>query len=214
MERIIPYTGMVVAVLMAVFQKQLIKKIQDFPSVDNKRDEIFLKGQVLILLFVALLFGVNDIKWITTWKYICFLGLLWTIAYVDFKKHIIPNEILLSAIIIKIVLWGVELGIVRWNAVTGLLFDLVGCMIILLFSLTIRFLSKKGLGMGDVKLFSMMPLFFGSLAALEVLMWSMIVSFFMACYLLLSKKRGKTDVMPFAPSALVGTIIYMIISVI
>lgn len=93
-----------------------------------------------------------------------------------------------------------ELCISPMDAVAQFLSELIGCGILLAFCLLVRIVSRKGLGMGDVKLFSILPLFLGALGGMRAMMYSMVIIFVQACFCLITKRKGKKDVLPFAPS--------------
>lgn len=212
MEMVIRYSVILFALVMSFIQYKSMSRIDDFPERETRFEQCYIKIQPMFLMIVALYLAIKNVSYITAWKYICILAILWTIAFVDKKRHIIPNEYLAEGLGIRVVFLFLEIFTMQFDAFPSLLADLIGCAVILAFSLLIRVLSRKGLGMGDVKLFAIMPLFLGTLTAMEAMLYSLIVSFFQACYYLISKKKGKKDVMPFGPAILCGTFLAIIIA--
>ena len=98
------------------------------------------------------------------------------------------------------------------DAAAQMIAELIGCGVLLAFSLLIRILSRKGLGMGDVKLFSILPLFLGALGGMRAVIYSMLIIFVQAVFCLITKRKGKKDVLPFAPAIAGGTWIIVILS--
>ena len=66
---------------------------------------------------------------------------------------------------------------------------------------------KNGLGMGDVKLLILIGLLEGMDGAISSLFISMLIIFTVSIVLIIAKKKSKTDMLPFAPYILIGTII-------
>ena len=66
-------------------------------------------------------------------------------------------------------------------------------------------LIKGAIGMGDVKLFSVMALYLGLEGIWPAIFCSLIVSFFVAVFSLVTKRAKRKDNIPFAPAILIGT---------
>ena len=71
---------------------------------------------------------------------------------------------------------------------------------------------KNSIGYGDIKLFIIMGLFLGMNGIWTAVFMSLIVAFFVAIFLLATRKKGKKDVVPFAPSIMIGTYISVILT--
>ena len=80
----------------------------------------------------------------------------------------------------------------------------IGAAVIGLFFLLISLVFKNSMGMGDIKLFALMGLYQGLWGAFNSVFFSLLVSFFLALGLLISKKKKrrykgcKTNVSPFS----------------
>ena len=79
-----------------------------------------------------------------------------------------------------------------------------GLVLYMSFRLCIK-IMKGGIGMGDIKLFSVMALFLSIDGLIPAVIFSFIISFFVAIYSLISRKKTKKDAIPFGPSLLIGT---------
>ena len=61
--------------------------------------------------------------------------------------------------------------------------------------------------MGDVKLISIMALFLGASGIVCAVFASLLISFIYCLIALIARKKHKKDIIPFAPSLLLGTYI-------
>ena len=71
----------------------------------------------------------------------------------------------------------------------------------------ISYLTKGGIGLGDVKLIAVIGLFVGLVNIFNILLFSTIFSGLLGIILLAFKIRDKKDSLPFAPFILIGTIL-------
>ena len=146
------------------------------------------------------------------WKRIAFLPLLWYISYIDYKLKLILNEFLLMGIGLRGMLLIPEILIGRRESLAVLVTELAGALILFLFGVLFRFLSRNGLGAGDVKLFALVPLFMGALEGLHAILLGMIIIFILSCVFLVLKRKGLKDELPFAPSIALGCWLIMFFS--
>lgn len=72
------------------------------------------------------------------------------------------------------------------------------------------FLSKNGIGAGDIKLLSALALSSGALAMIGTLFYSVFLCGLIAVFLLITKKCSKKEGLPFAPFILFGFVITVI----
>lgn len=212
MEQIIRYCTPFIAIVMVAVQGWEKKKMVDFPKAETKREKKYLTIQpiVLIICSVYLVMCYESIYFLSGWKLICILGLLGLIAYVDYKIQLIPNEFLKMAFIIRVVILILELILDFATGITILVSECIGCIVLLVFGAILRMISRNGFGMGDIKLLAILPLFLGIAGCMEATFYSMIFIFIQACVCLITGKKNKTDVLPFAPAVLVGVFVWTI----
>ncbi len=120
------------------------------------------------------------------------------IAWKDTMQKRIPNQILLIMLLIRVGFLLYEKTGVK-TSLTGLL---IGGGVMLLGYL----LSKSTMGAGDVKLMAVVGCYVGSDRILQVALWSFTTAAGYSFMLLLRKKSGIQQGIPFAPFALIGTI--------
>ena len=122
----------------------------------------------------------------------------WIIAS-DVRRHVIPNRALLALLAL------IELVHVRSSPASFLHINLFA-MYLLAGGICMRSGSKGRIGMGDVKLFSLLGLILGSLS--KVLTALTCASLLGLVWLLVERKR----VIPFAPALIGGALFAQILS--
>ena len=85
--------------------------------------------------------------------------------------------------------------------------NLVGAAVIGIFFFLLFLVFKNSIGMGDIKLFAVMGLYQGLWGAVNSVFFSLVVSFVLSVGLLITRKKGRKDTIPFGPSILIGTAI-------
>ena len=137
---------------------------------------------------------------------------IYLIAFIDYKEHLIPNKLLLALLVIRMGFFLYEAAsafeFMNIALLTPVLGGLLGGVIILVAML----ISRKGVGMGDVKLFTMIGLFVGSTKILPTLFYTVLISALAGLFLIIFRKAKPKDAMPMAPFALVGLVLNMLIS--
>lgn len=209
------YSTIFVAVVMSVLQNLMRKKMEEVPEIQTKQQVWYFRLLPFALLAVAVWLPLADgeLDILAAWRALMMLSMLWMIAYIDYREHLIPNRALLIALVMRAVVFVCEMAMDASDALTEIAGELIVCLVLLAFCWLLRFLSRKGIGMGDVKLFAVLPLFFGPMGSLRVTMYALIIIFVQSCFCLILKKKGRKDVLPFAPAASGGAWIYVILSV-
>lgn len=177
----------------------------------NFKQTIFGIGMILSSVVITLILSLlYDATWLFTIKRLIICIVLWPIAFIDYRKHIIPNKILLSLLIVRSLIAIVEMMMDLNLAKTEFLSSLIAAVGILILLCVMRLIVKNGIGFGDVKLFAVLGLFLGLKGIVSTMFLSFIVSFFVSIFLLVSKRKNKKEQIAFAPSILVGTLLSVI----
>lgn len=173
--------------------------------INIKMFYIFCAAMFAVCVGMALFYEkYTDVILIFRIREITIFTLLWPIALVDWKCHIIPNRLLLIGLCYRGIILLFELVIYGDRFPAMLLNDAMITIAVFLICMIVKLLVKDAIGMGDVKLFTLMALFLNG-RIIGAVFFSLIVSFFYALFLLVSKKKGRKDMMPFAPSIMAGT---------
>ena len=173
------------------------KKISiQYPSVE------LLTG--LIYLIIYLIYGLN----IQTLIYIILSSALIIIAFIDLNEQVIPEVISLPGMAIGLILSVFVSYISFINSVLGIV---IGGGIILVIRLVGSLIFKKeSMGIGDIELAAMIGAFLGW----RYIAISLFLGFFLGALigiiLILSKIKGREDVVPFGPFIVLGSLITLL----
>lgn len=126
---------------------------------------------------------------------------------IDFKLMIIPNKLTLALLAAVVVAYAVELIISQKYIIQILTDALLGCAVCFVIFFIGKMISRKGMGMGDIKLAAVMGLALGLNTALGCLLWAMIAASLTGVVLLISKKLKAKSKMAMAPFFFAGTVI-------
>ncbi len=135
------------------------------------------------------------------------------LAGIDFKKKMIPNSILAVGFVIRtiLLLW-------EWIAYPDdfkqtILSAAAGFAFGLLFLLLLSFITRHGIGYGDVKLFAWIGYCVGLFDTYSILFYSALAAASVGIFLLLFKKAGRKKELPFAPFVYIGCylVFYMLL---
>ena len=132
------------------------------------------------------------------------------VGYIDWKEHIIPNTLILTAMGFWAAMALVEMIVGQRSARTVLLFSAVGFFVVGFVLLVIAVIAKSALGMGDVKLFAVLGLYYGLFGTYAILLVSVITMALVSLVLLLLKKVTVKTKLPMAPFTIVGVLFYIL----
>ena len=174
-------------------------------KVNNKLLFLVVNSIIGILLIIESVYLYNNVSNIINLiKLLSLSGILSACAVVDLRKRIIPNILVLSGLIVRVILYIFEFVFYRELFTSQLLSDLMGFGIgfgILFISCVI---TKGAIGFGDVKLFGMIGLMTGAICTYSTLIFSLISSSIISLCLILIKKKKRKDSIPFGPFILFG----------
>ncbi len=187
-----------------------LKKDNDKSKFLNIYYGVMAVAQIALAIVFGTVYTENEVTF--TLKRILLLIVLWTVAYTDYRSHRISNKILLVGVagwgVITLVELWMNLGINRQVLIS----ECVYAGVILVALLLVRLITKGGIGMGDIKLMVLMGLLEGSNGLMGSIMLSCIAIFVIAVVLLVLRKKGRKDELPFAPAILLGSFISMILA--
>lgn len=199
----------IVPVLMCLVAfYMMIRNMESIPT----KTKIYMIIYTLLVIGIAVTFRIcyskNPLNTVPhDLKRFAIISILGPIACVDFKEMKIPNKFLILGLSYWLIITVLEL-IMEPNYWKGnLISELVAAGILLLASGLCMIIIKNSIGAGDVKLFFVMGMLLGLEAAWEAVFLSLIISFVVVIVLLVSKKKGRTDMIPFGPAITVGTVL-------
>ena len=128
-------------------------------------------------------------------------------AWKDVKEQRIPNEFIIRGIAIRILLLLHEIVTTGTPAIRNILFKMLICIVILIIGILVRNITRNGVGMGDIKLMTVMYLYLDSSLWMNAVFCSMLCGLVHAAVARIRSKATKR--IPFAPSLFLGTLFAM-----
>lgn len=189
----------------AVGMGEKIKSI--LPETNKKRVYFVIMVCACLFLAISTCFFYQDLAALYVMKRLYLVTLLFPMAAIDFRKKIIPNKLLIAALSCRAIILLLEIILHRDNLIYTLISEITSAFGLLAICMIVTFITKDGIGMGDVKLFFVMALFQGFVGVSSAIMISLIIAFIASAYLLIFKKKARKHLMPLGPSILVGTYI-------
>jgi leader peptidase (prepilin peptidase) / N-methyltransferase len=156
----------------------------------------FVTGLLFILLYFK--FGITPLFVV----YTLMVSSLLVIALIDLDHKIIPNIITIPGVIVGFFLSLWILPITPLDSLLGL--TLGGTMFYV-----IALVWRGGMGGGDIKLIAMIGSFLGLQGAIFTMFSSALLGSVIGVILILLRKKGRKDTVPFGPFLAVGAIIYI-----
>lgn len=178
-----------------------------FKSIKRQKQSLFpiilITAAVYLLLFYRFRTGTEFTFLITI------TSILIIILVVDLFEMLIPDSLILMMVIVNFIyiLFNYLVKGVKLN----IFFHLSGLLLGGLIFLIIIFLSKGGMGLGDVTLISAIGFIVGPYYILLNILLSFFIGTFISIFLLLTKIKSNKDPIPFGPfiiSAFYITILY------
>lgn len=126
---------------------------------------------------------------------------------IDFKLMIIPNKLTLFLLAASVLAYAAELLLVQSGIMVILTDALLGCAVCFVIFLVGKMISRKGMGMGDIKLAAVMGFALGINSALGCLLWAMIIASVTGIILMAAKKLKTKSKMAMAPFFFAGTVV-------
>ena len=170
-----------------------------------KKKKIFFLAFLLTEVVSCFLFYRYDYHWTKILRYLCLTGFMLVLAVIDHEKSIVPNKLLVAMLVIRAVLLVIEVAVypVYWkekmiSAVGGML---VGLILFLLAYV----LSRKSIGLGDVKLAAVLGWYLG----LSLIWWDLVGIY--SVVQLARKKLSMKDSIPLVPFLATGTILILLL---
>ncbi len=136
---------------------------------------------------------------------------IYTVAYIDLIERIIPNQLIFVGIIFWIILLVLEILIAKTPIKQILLYSFAGGLICggVLFAIAI--IVRNALGMGDVKMFTVLGLLYGLTNTYSILLYSVVIMAMVSIVLLIAKKVTRKTAVPMAPFVAVGLLLHFLL---
>lgn len=137
-------------------------------------------------------------------KRVSLLSILWAVAFIDYQEYRIPNSYIILGLVYRVLIILPEL-LFEEEFLRNIIAEGIAAVALLLATGLCKLMIKNAIGAGDMKLFIVMGLLLGLDGIWSAVFMSLIVSFFIAVFLLVTKKKSRSDNIPFGPAITLGT---------
>lgn len=180
----INFVGIVLALLggylsyaYITFRGKEDKSIGGFFKISVQKKALLFTGIVLLLALVTGAYGRyrNEYTAVQCYINIVILFLLYAMAWVDYREKIIPNQLILTGLIIWMIEMGIEVFLFYTDFRTVMLFSVLGGGVWGGLLVVIALIAKTALGMGDAKMFLVIGLIYGLNNTYAILLISLLI---------------------------------------
>lgn len=178
-----------------------------YKDVFQKKMIIYSAIMIVLTIGAAVLYCIyyKDNSIFTNIKRLSLLCLIWPLAYIDYTTYRIPNAFILLGLVWRVAIFPFELLFSTGSVWMTLLSEVIASAALFIAAILCSIFVKDSIGFGDIKLFIVMGLYLSLDGIWGAIFLSLIVSFFVSLFLLVTKKKGRKDAIPFAPAIVVGT---------
>ena len=185
------------------------------------KPRIFLKKNKMLALAFYVLMGVAAGVMFSEYgylpskciRYMILICGICVIAYIDKTSQIIPNFILIALLVVRTVLLVIDL-ILYTDAWQTILLSTFGGMILGFIIFMIAYLlSRKGIGLGDVKLVAVIGYYLGASALYGVIILSLLSCVIYTGVQMIRKKLKLKDEVAFGPFLAIGTVLGILMGI-
>ncbi len=189
---------------------QTAGRIRYFLRMDRKRC-VFLIVDLVVCMGMTGLFVMYRYGPLKMIRYLLLLALLYPIAAEDARNKVIPNRWLLYMVFCRACLFVLEAVYLPALILENMKFTLFGGMMCGGVFLIAYILSRRAIGMGDVKLAAVMGTCLGFQTTFLAMFAASLLSAVYGGSMVLRKKKGLRDEIAFGPFIALGTWIVLLI---
>lgn len=175
-----------------------------FKNIKKDKNLFLLIGTLLLAAGIEVFLAYEEYHWIIWLKANVLFVILLICSYVDLKKQIIPNKILLVSLPVKVVISIMEFFILPETFIPMLFSSVIGAVLGIGLLFIVSLMSKGGLGMGDVKLFGAIGFIIGFYGMYNTLFYGAIIITLFAAVGMILKKINRKSQIPFGPFVFAG----------
>lgn len=133
-------------------------------------------------------------------------------AGIDYRKHLIPNKVLVVGMVNRVFLLVIE-GVWYPDEIgRAFIVSVAGLILCMLFMLLLVFLTRNGIGYGDVKLLAWLGFCMGIIDTYYILFYAVLFTAITGIFLLTVKKVDKKKQLPFAPFVFMGNYLLLVMT--
>lgn len=170
----------------------------------NKRSLVALAAVGLLAVGMNFLLVLRQYPALQRANLMAVYSILAIAAGIDYKKYEIPNKLVSAGIVVRALLLAAEALTGAGTARQSLVMSVAGLVLGLFFMLFLVFITRHGIGYGDVKLFAWLGFSVGVTDAYYILFYSVLFAAVAGVVLLALKKADRKKKLPFAPFIFAG----------
>jgi prepilin signal peptidase PulO-like enzyme (type II secretory pathway) len=174
---------------------------------------LMIAATMLVSAALGYLGYLNTVSWTDNMKIMVGFACLVPAAWIDCQKRIIPNLLVAIMFGARLVIFGAEFFTARETCLMQGLSSVIGGAVIFGVFFLFSRLSRGGVGMGDVKLLSAYGFLCGLYAVCGTVLFALLICVAVSVFLLILKKKGVKDTLPFGPFILCGNTIALFLGV-
>lgn len=174
--------------------------------------------QILFVVFIAIVCSVatylshnSGVNTFELCRQVVLAMTLLLAMIIDSKTRIIPNVLILISMILGVIILLLEFVFAGEFFLHYLIMSMAGFLCCFVLFYVLSRLTKDGIGMGDVKLISIMGFLVGLSTTLMSVLASLLLCTTVSIVLLLGKWKDKKDSVPFGPFLFFGYILVFIL---
>lgn len=152
--------------------------------------------------------AVSNVAWI---ELIISYQILLSVMIIDYKLHIIPNQLSVLLIVSKGLLLMYELFFESFNSVS-FIDGILGCVLCFLVLMGAGRIFPEGIGKGDIKLLSALGFLCGTYTVFSTLLLALFCCVIVSVILLFMKKVSIKDCLPFGPFIWMGYVCMILLA--
>ena len=160
---------------------------------------------VIVVIYFIFKYSSDDI--VAIMRSVSLISFGYVAAYLDLKTRKVPNKLVLTMLAVWLVLMAIYVVIDIGAAIDVLIQSAISGVAAGGFFLAIYFISRKGIGGGDVKLIAVMGLFMTFSTLMAMLFLSSLLSALVSAVLLITKRATMKTSIPLVPFLYFGTLI-------
>ena len=198
--------------------KNRIKDFLKFFKSSFKEQKWYLKKEFILSIVFAVITAIGvfgclaSIKdWPAIVRYTVILIFMSHVALIDCYTKKIFNKTIVAILVFRILFFIPEFFYYKNEFKQLIIASLAGLIIVFIILVIISFIARGGLGMGDVKVMSMLGFYTGITMALYSMTIGVFCCFFYCIYLISVKKADKKYEIPFGPFILIGLVLSIFI---
>lgn len=167
---------------------------------------------IVVFLATSMFLMKNINGWNNYAKMVVLTLVIATAGAVDLKTKRIPNFLILTGLVIRVLIYVYELLYCSEDFLSIFKNDMIGfaCGFGILFLAAI--ISRGSVGFGDVKLFAVIGLLGGAILTYSTLLLALILNTVFSLLIIIVKKKDRKTAVPFGPSIFAGYIIALCLS--